>query len=384
MTERQTGGVQELEVDWEGAVARSDTPALAAHSVFGAADGPGILLDRVVGVLPAGEGRWVIGQSQAPFLLLVSGEGILASAGRSGDGPGEFRRLDWVGPGPGGRIVAHSALDHTVAVFEADLAFREQLRLDPQPWIEMGYQGHFTMIGIPPDGSFVGAAVRPTGDGSVPLGWSRPERGMLAVARGGSVSEVRGALRGDELYGFDTDCPMPGGCRGFNNRPPLQKRTVVRLAGAEIYTMDTGEGVIEVRTLAGSEMRRLRFASTGAEPTPDQIERAVAAHMTTVNPGSTEARQRIEGNVRAHATPGPPPVLRNFVVGESGEVWVQLDPNVVPEAAELLLRVDLANPAATAYRVPGGFSLLGADARNLWGLVVDSLGVEYVYVLRRS
>jgi hypothetical protein len=136
-----------------------------------------LMFEQVVDVLRLGGGEIAVSDRQAARISVFSSEGTpLRSWGGTGDGPGEFRRLSRLYPGPGDSLFALDARDDRVSLFDRDGTYARGLSAaeisgDTLFTMDVWLHGRFLVDGVlaPDDRVRVGAVLdalpRPDGPG---------------------------------------------------------------------------------------------------------------------------------------------------------------------------------------------------------------------------
>lgn len=115
---------------------------------LGDAEGPGILEDYVVETRLDGRGRYYVLEAFATRIQVYGADGEhLASIGREGEGPGEFRNVSDIEVGDADSLYAFDLLNRTVSVFDPDHAFvrSDRLRITPNIYMESVGRGRFVI-----------------------------------------------------------------------------------------------------------------------------------------------------------------------------------------------------------------------------------------------
>jgi hypothetical protein len=130
---------------------------------------------------------------------------LVWTAGGEGEGPGEFRGVDWVGLSPDGTIAAWSASNARISFFDEDGRFLDRRQIEPQ----MVAQRRQPFIGFFPDGSTplrwlsdfnASVASRPVGRNV----WADSSRVVRYRADGG-LADTLSMGPGSDRYLFEED-----------------------------------------------------------------------------------------------------------------------------------------------------------------------------------
>lgn len=116
--------------------------------VLGDAEGPGILKGQVVEVRRDSQGRYYLLEHFSQSIQVFGPEGRhLATIGREGQGPGEFRNVSDIVIGEADTLYAFDQINGTLSVFDPDHAFIRSARLEIRPsiYIESVGRGRFVI-----------------------------------------------------------------------------------------------------------------------------------------------------------------------------------------------------------------------------------------------
>jgi hypothetical protein len=281
------------------------------------------LFSRIVGAV-AVEGGYVIADGDSGELRLFGPDGRhVRSAGGSGDGPGEFRQLRWMGRTPGDSILAWDLARRTVALFDPELRY---VRTEPLAQAQIyGMQGPSSRFD---DGALLvwpfGFATEPNIPGQV-----QAPRMALAVGRPGSESlDTLVRLPNRPSYVHES---------GSFERLPFKAYPAFTVDGATVWAGDGSQGVLTRFSRAGvpelilrlpmggpvgaSHVARFRDAAladlTGAERTQRARELA-ALPFPSAFPAFDLVRTGVDGNVWVRRYPRP---------DEAGQSWTIFDPS---------------------------------------------------------
>lgn len=193
-------------------------------AALGDAEGPGILEDYVVETRLDSRGRYYVLEFTSPRIQVYGPEGgHLATIGRDGEGPGEFRNVADIVVGEADSLYAFDLLNRTVSVFDPDHAFirSDRLGIAPSIYMESVGRGRFVIAPRGPSLERRGSPLHRLGpEGRVEASFSseteasrsdRVRRVMVAPADSGRVwvgeahrysLELWDAFEGRELRGL--------------------------------------------------------------------------------------------------------------------------------------------------------------------------------------
>ena len=213
-----------------------------------------------------GDGRIVVGNNGSVELRYYDATGIhLLDAGGRGGGPGEFRRLSWVGTLPGDSVVVYDQTQRRLSILDPHGQFVRDasLRRADFPMIK----GRFS------DGSYVGhVRVRQDRD-ALPVGLGRDSVMLLRFSRDGALLDTLGVFP-NRIMDVQT---RPIGERRIRGPAEIafSPRTVWTLAGDLMFLGTTDAYEIGVYDANGNLTKIIRKQHTPVEVTRADQERLV-------------------------------------------------------------------------------------------------------------
>lgn len=285
-----------------------------------------VLFSRVTGATRLSDGTVVVADLDDNTLHFFSATGApLRNVGRVGSGPGEFRRVTWIGRCGGDSLHVWDMLQLRMAVFAPNGAFVRQYAIPADsargagPFMTLacssrGVIAYQSQPGMP-------KVLRPAKNPSSPTREERAVRTTAAVSVGNSVGMVTRKL-GDHPSG---SMYLIGG-GGFPL--PLASTTYVAVAGDRVFvgTADSTSTVAEYAPNGAMTMLKLNIPSRPT--TADQRSRAAAA-IASLAPG--QMRQLAEDSLKVAPMPAMLPPYSALFGDADGVLWVQLtvpgDPN---------------------------------------------------------
>jgi hypothetical protein len=334
-----------------------------------AADGQDLF--RVAGALRLADGRFVVADGGSAELRFFDASGTLVKrAGRDGEGPGEFRMPSWLAnPVPDSIFVFDRALVR-VSVFDTAGVFVRAF-----PFGDPGYGA--TLIGLLPDGSFLGRPVvnlRAGANEAFPQGRQQPDILIARFNAGGSLVDTVGLFPGPERF---IDVQQSGSTiTSISVTTPLFGRTPdYEIIGDDLYAGDQAAPEIRVYGMDGA-LRRILRTGVATERVTESIREAKADRMTEGLQPEARADARA-GLLAATTSEGTVPPYGEMIVSRTGELWVaDYDDGVRPRGRWTVYAPDgraLARVALPARFVPFD---IGADW--ILGREPDELDIEHV------
>ena len=343
----------------------SDKPAVE----IGTYDGQGAdVFGRVIGVVRTEDGHIAIAEGIDRELRIFDSAGRhIATSGRMGEGPGEFRTM---------RPPMHCGADSVyvwdrslgrVSVFSSDGAYGRSfgdsaLRTDRTGWsawkMACNQEGSIATL-VRNLGS-----LRPEKEGPV-----RVEMRVEVVSSEGGETTDLGQYPGDDLY-FTQGNLVPR---------PLGKTTLMAVGSDRVYVGTGEEFEISVFSIGGQRVGSIR----------EDIER-VALDRTRRKAfidATVEASRNGERSRRFYERLEYPellPVYSNLLVDAEDNLWVQEYPDPSSEQGSLWRVYSRDGALLSLVETPRGFEVFDVGADYVIGVARDELGVEFVRMYRLS
>ncbi len=347
--------------------------------VIGEADGPEeTLFSRVVAAVSGPDGALVIADGQSREIRWFDENGEhLRTVGGSGDGPGEFRHLSWVGRLNGDTIGAWDRSARRLSFFSSagDLVASQEVgpieaTFDSPPgtFITMTPQ----VRGIFGDGSMLAELiiVYP----NVAPGVRRDSVPLMLFDRGTEEWDRIGTILPAELF-IDSESavalPLPFGLR-------------TQLAVADEWAVigwgdEAGLTVIDrggsARAVIRPNLERIRLGQ-------DEIDADRRARIEVIAEPDRDAYRRA---LQAVAYPNVRPAHGRIVAGRN-EFWVEAPSGSgAPESSSWLVFSD-SGQYLGSLEAPGGLQITDVGDDHVVGVLTDELGVPRVvrFELRRG
>lgn len=303
-------------------IAESAAPAWAAGEAWrmgtepsldlGVADGdPAQQFDRVVAALRLGDGRIAVADAGAGTVRWFDASGRhLASAGRKGGGPGEFRVMEWVGAA-GDSVLVWDPLAKRLTVYGPDGRLARSVTPAPlRPGAEVvGRMGTGTLVATP--------GLRPMGA----AGLRRDSVSWLALAPDGSRARPLARHPGAELFTYPYS-------EGIVTGMSVAFGYGLHFAGAPrgYYVGDDARYEVVLYGPDGSPLRRVRRAHTPVPVTDAELDAELGGdeEIRGMPPGMAEAMRHGTRALR-QAMPGDRvfPAFQALRVDADGNLWVE-------------------------------------------------------------
>lgn len=327
------------------------------------------------------DGRLVVPDAGSSQVRIFDSAGeLLVSAGRDGDGPGEYRAIERVFPYRGDSLAVFDSQSQRVTVLDADGTPARTLPLG-----DAGVAKSGTLPGgRTPVRAFVAGVFA---DGSFLL-----RRGEISVGTGDTTSVRRDRFRYSRvdptgrLLAHIISLPddeqfvwAEGGSRSVRPRA-FGRTTAVAVHGDRIFVADnTGFG-ITILDQAGDTV-----ATAHAPRSPRSIDEDDREGWIEAEVGKLQGRRLravAEKAVRAMNFPEAMPYHGDLVVGTDGRTWLEEYRPPHSDEAPVWTVFDTDGRLIGRYLFPRGFRLSWADRTRALGVRLDELDVETVVAYR--
>ncbi|HEX2168146.1 MAG TPA: hypothetical protein VHG09_13010, partial [Longimicrobiales bacterium] len=201
------------------------TPALDLGGLGGSEE---VVLFRVTGAYRLSDGRVVVADGGSSELKVFDDEGALTGTiGGPGEGPGEFRRLSYVGLLPGDSVVVWDMGQARLTVFGPDGVRARDFHIGATP-----ESPRSSVSGVFADGSMLSRGFIDLG-GRVPDGLERHRSAVLHLTPAGMLADSIGIIPTGETY-FRA---FEGGFSFYT--PPFARTTEVVASGDRVHVADS-------------------------------------------------------------------------------------------------------------------------------------------------
>lgn len=333
---------------------------------IGVAEGdPNYQLYNVAAATRLSDGRIVVlNTGNASLAAYDSGGRFLFTAGRKGQGPGEFEVPTWLGRVEGDTLAVWDQRLKRLSFFSGEGTYRRAAAIPDA-------DGMFpTAVGMFSDRSL---ALDPGPD---VMAMMQGERGvrrdsvtLQRFAPDGSRAGPLARFAGNEVHVADRPT-------GFAwNDAPFARRAYVSVAGERLYVGDSGSGRITVYSPRGVPAATLRSPlAPWRIQGPDVAEYRERQLAQIQDP---ERRREMQATLDAAPVPDLSPAFGGLAVDPEGNVWVQAYPRPADETVTwAVLGHDGAQRAE--IRVPRPLQVMEVGRDYLLATRKDDLGVETV------
>lgn len=278
---------------------------------------PEYQLYRAFSAIKLPDGRIVVANNGTHELRFYDSSGtFLSSAGREGEGPGEFRGLQFLHSYAGDSLLTYDFRNRRFSIFALDGSFVRSFTPAPMT----GAVAFPTYVAPFTDGSILLGLESPTTAEKLKSGLRREPVVFLHCDRDGALIDTLGRHPGTEWF-IQTQgdgAPSMGIIIG-QRVMGLQAQSVAYQEGFYFGAGDSYE--ISYYNIEGVLKRLVRLRRPNRSVTADDIERYRQRRLESVD----DENQRIMMERRLAAMPFPEtlPAFDRFVVDSDGNLWVE-------------------------------------------------------------
>lgn len=323
----------------------------------------GILFDDIADVFVRDDRVYVTDRGARTIQAFDRATGqLIATAGREGEGPGEFRFVGWVGDCGNDAIVAPDLGLDRVSVFSLDLEHIRTFALDAARLVAIQCVGPHGFVGI-----------KRTSDPLLHLGRQIPMEpyvgtvDLVLFAPDGSLQQMIGTFPAEDRFRV----AWSDG-RGYDILPLVWGLWPVVESYQQGFVFGTGDSWslarydAEGNALDALALDQGRLAVSRAH-VDEYVRRAVAASR---NP---ERDRRFYSD---YPFPSHFPAYADVIVSESGFTWVEQFSAPYPEPDPHWKVFAPDGALAATADLPKGFELMWVGDTQVAGVVRDELGVQ--------
>jgi hypothetical protein len=330
-----------------------------------------LMFAGVIGALRLSGGRIVVGNSLTKELRFFESDGrFVTSVGRDGEGPGEFRRLDYLGTLGADTIFAYDRQLRRISLFRGSGALIESRIVARNPAV-VGRVRPFRMVGW----QVTGTDDNPPGIYTLPI-----EYGQLDLP-GGEYHRM------GEIASREIARVRYSGRTAIVHRP-FGRETDLAAGGIHFFVLEsTDDRSIRVYGATGALLRVLRLAIQKEPVDAATVEGWVETWLLNLPWNSEPTIARYRQGFQAISSPDSVPVFRSLEVDTSGNVCAERYPLRWDTPLEYWC-LSPEGELQRILRVPAGLSRpgphpdtdpqleIGTD--HVLGVWQDSVGVQHV------
>ncbi|NIM49980.1 MAG: hypothetical protein GTN78_22390 [Gemmatimonadales bacterium] len=356
-----------------------------AVDIGGSEDDPDQQLFHVATALVLADRSIVIANGGTRELRFYDRDGaFLSASGGSGEGPGEFKMLGWLGRFAGDSLIAFDVMGRRASVFDAEGRFARSIPFEPSPG--MVYPAP---IGMFEDGTFpVKRGLWMLG-GSGPSRIERPQEDVFRYAADGKASGKLGSFPSIEFYVGPTGSTRPSGDRVIAQNPrQFGRYTSYSVYRDRFYVADNATYEIKAYSPGGQLRSIVRKHHQHLDVTQEDLdldlERRLRYMRDEVRRSRVERVFRERPKVSTMPAFGSPAMMAEAVrVDQVGNLWVL----EYSRPSDHRLRWTVFDPDGRllgTLQLPAGLRLLDIGDDCVLGLWRDELDVEHVRLYELS
>ena len=295
-----------------------------------------------------------------------------ATAGRRGDGPGEFQWLGWIDDCGGDTIFASATWPARVSVFSQDLEHIRTFHAARPRLEEIRCAGAGTLVGITRNEDPALSLNR-----AIPMKVSwRATYDIILFEPDGSLRRVLGTFPGEERY----RSPSPGG-RGYSDYPLHWGLSPVFESSPQGFVAGTGETPSLVRyDLDGTALDTLALGEDRVAVSRAHMDARVRERIQRAN---RLGRPDIAGTRSYWAEypyPSHFPAYSKVLMTPVGFVWIERFPEPYAEHPRHWKVFKPDGTFAATVEAPRRLELMWVGETHVAGVVTDEWGVQTVEV----
>jgi hypothetical protein len=329
-------------------------------------------LFRVVSPIRLSDGRIVVGNGGTSEIRYYAPDGrLIKPAGRDGEGPGEFRRIAWLGRRGADSIVVYDLDLLRLSILDSAGTFVRSFQLETTDSVTFAY-----VIGSYADGSFLTNGFGDTG-GETPDGLQRYRSPLHWFGPDGALLQNLGFFSGSEMY------YMPFGNGGFSVVEAVFGRQTTRIAGPDhLYIAANDTYQIDRYTSSGGLTASIRRAHEAVAVSNVHIDAEKEGRLAAA---SGRGAERIRETFDDIPIPETFPAYHVIRVDEAGNLWVQ-DYAIPPQTSGRWTVFDPEGIMQATVELPVGLDPTHIGNDFVLGTWKDDVDVEHVrlYGLDRS
>lgn len=321
------------------------------------------LLSGVIGAVRLPEGTIAIGDANSQRVLFFDQQGaFLRSAGREGDGPGEYRLPRWFGKCRDGRLAVYDGAHNSMTFLSPAGEYLEVMAVPPfvnfDRAVSCAGPGHTIMLF-----NHVRHRVTPGQHLTVPA----------------AVVRITGPAAVDTVASGGVQEYYVAQSIGASSEVPLGRAMLVAAGRSLLFTADNMDGLVTVYDSSGARRARFTLGITRHRMSRSHWDQAVRARISAE---PLERSRKLLKAVLGELSPGPTlPLIDDIRADAADHLWVRTYDNYTTDLATWVVLELTGRPVAVAV------SRRSLDIRDighdyLLGVSLDSDGVEQVFLHR--
>lgn len=332
---------------------------------IGAMEGPAEYQFESIGaVRELTDGRVVVADDRAGKLRAYDATGrFLWASGRSGEGPGEYRRIVAVGEGPGDSLWAWDFGLRRFTILTDRGRVVRLVRVDAP-------LSSLLAVGRLGDGTFLmreSFSTEVHREGTA-LGLTRALAALVRISADGSLLDTVRLVMGREYYLGEE------GGRGVMSAPLFARETSVVLAGTELYAGEQTAFEIGCYTLDGQLRTLIRVPGVDLRITETDVQSLVDRELDGLSSAERAMRER---HLASMAVPDTKPAYGQLLLDPDGNLWAA-EYARHPSPPTRWTVFDRGGRLLGIVTMPDRFDLRQVGRDRVLGVWRDPLEVEYV------
>ena len=321
---------------------------------------------RVLSGIKLDNGRIVIGNNGSNQLKVYTGEGeFLLSIGREGEGPGEFKQLDWVSRYRGDSIFAYDYGLGRWSIFSGEGEFGRSARVTTPGGQRVEIAQPFS------SGSVLGMRVMPPSNliGRDLVGMIQDEVSLMRFSPEGDYENPVATLPGPELW----LPPRPPDQTHFTYLPALFGYWPYLAVGDDLVFMGTDRGFEVAACSEEGDLRRLiRIPGPERQLTGDKVDEFLERVREELFPG-------LAVGLSQRPQPDSYPWFSKIMVDAEGNIWVSEYVQLSFDPQEWTV-FDSDGSLVGDIEIPRRFMIFDIGSDYVLGRSLDDLDVEHIHL----
>ncbi len=343
-----------------------DEPMLDIGVVEGA---PEYEFQYISGAVRLSDGRIVVANSGSAELRCFSEDGrFLWSAGRRGEGPGEFRNLGWVARLGPDSLVAYDRSLRRISIFDTEGQLIRTANLSL-----FGETLRPTAIGVTEDGSVIVQAIRTISPNNVSEGVNHPAGWLLRYTSEGQASDTVTRISGLEWFA-NSRGPSP-----VISPVPFSPSTTIAVSNRLVYVSRTANYEVAIYSPSGELLRLIRLLEPPIPVTGEDIDRYRAIRLEGAS--GDDERRLLTHLLNEVPFPAAFPALSSIVVDADGNIWVENYRRPGASQVSFVVFAETGHLLGTVT-IPDGLHVFEAGPEYLLGRWRDEFEVEHIRLHR--
>ena len=328
------------------------------------ADGPGTDFFNVSGVVRLSDGRLVVADGGSSEVRYFAADGTyLFSAGRRGEGPGEFSLIQAAGPAGGDSVWVYDYGTQRITILAQDGAVVRTTQVTPPLSAGM-------MVGRRSDGTFVMSQMWGSGDPTAPMSEGLAREPVVAVAYdpSGRILDTLASVPGREvLHRLE-------GSRMTMGAVPFAHNASQVLLGDDLVVGDQVGYSVALYGYAGDSPVEWSWSGPSLELRDGDVERWREEQVAMAPEGE---RAGLRSYLAEAPHPASRPAYGRLLADAAGYLWIAqyADPSHDAPRWDVL---DASGRWVGVVDVPDRFRPIQVGSDWILGVARDELGVERI------